>query len=408
MADALAVWLYGSHLATVEQERGRVRLTYTDEALQTFPLGTPLLSLSLPLREERYTQGAVLPFLDGLLPEGAPRRAAAEDFNVPAAETYALIRELGRECAGAVVIQPVMEPPPPQPRTSTARRLSEIEIDELVRNLRSAPLGIAQRVRISLAGVQEKLVLTRMLDGSWGSPVDGTPSTHILKPELAEYPKIVETEAFCMRFATHLGLRVADVQTTTIGDRRLLVVERYDRVVHDDGSVDRVHQEDMCQARGIPPVKKYQEDGGPSLRTIAEVVQTAAEPQAVEMLLRMTTANVLVGNGDAHGKNFSLLHERSGGLRLTPLYDVVSTLHYGQDRLAMYIDDVRRTNRVTRERLLNEARTWGLSARRASAVIDDLLERAPAALESAAEETPELPVEIPALVTAQRKQLFGS
>jgi serine/threonine-protein kinase HipA len=301
-----------------------------------------------------------------------------------------------------------MEPPPPQPRTSTAQRLSDTEIAELVRNLRSAPLGVAERVRISLAGVQEKLVLTRMPDGSWGSPVDGTPSTHILKPELAEYPKIVENEAFCMRFAKHLGLRVADVQTTTIGGRRLLVVERYDRVVHDDGSVERVHQEDMCQARGIPPVAKYQEDGGPSLRTIADVVQTAAEPQAVETLLRMTTVNVLVGNGDAHGKNFSILHERSGGLRLTPLYDVLSTLHYGQDRLAMYIDDVRRTNRVTRERLLNEAKTWGLSERRASAVIDDLLERAPAALESAAEETPELPGDIPALVTAQRNQLLGS
>jgi serine/threonine-protein kinase HipA len=301
-----------------------------------------------------------------------------------------------------------MEPPPPQPRTSTAQRLSETEIAELVRNLRSAPLGVAERVRISLAGVQEKLVLTRMPDGSWGSPVDGTPSTHILKPELAEYPKIVENEAFCMRFAKHLGLRVADVQTTTIGGRRLLVVERYDRVVHDDGSVERVHQEDMCQARGIPPVKKYQEDGGPSLRTIADVVQTAAEPQAVETLLRMTTVNVLVGNGDAHGKNFSILHERSGGLRLTPLYDVLSTLHYGQDRLAMYIDDVRRTNRVTRERLLNEAKTWSLSERRASAVIADLLERAPAALESAVEETPELPDEIPTLVTAQRDQLLGS
>jgi serine/threonine-protein kinase HipA len=408
MADALAVWLCGSHVATVEQERGRVRLTYTDEALETFPLGTPLLSLSLPLREERYTQGVVLPFLDGLLPEGAPRRAAAEDFNVPASGTYALIRELGRECAGAVVIQPDMEPPPPQPRTSTAQRLSETEIAELVRNLRSAPLGVAERVRISLAGVQEKLVLTRMPDGSWGSPVDGTPSTHILKPELAEYPKIVENEAFCMRFAKHLGLRVADVQTTTIGGRRLLVVERYDRVVQDDGSVERIHQEDMCQARGIPPLKKYQEDGGPSLWTIADVVQTAAEPQAVETLLRMTTVNVLVGNGDAHGKNFSILHERSGGLRLTPLYDVLSTLHYGQDRLAMYIDDVRRTNRVTRERLINEAKTWSLSERRASAVIADLLERAPAALESAVEETPELPGEIPTLVTAQRDQLLRS
>jgi serine/threonine-protein kinase HipA len=405
VADRLFVWLYGIRVAVVEQERGRLRLSYTDESLERFPPGTPLLSLALPLTAERYTQGVVRPFLDGLLPEGAARRAVAEDFGLLSTDTFGLIRALGRECAGAVVIQPADDPAPPKATTRTAEPLSEAEIAEQVANLRSAPLGVTQRVRISLAGVQEKLVLTRMSNGSWGRPVDGTPSTHILKPELAEYPSTVENEAFCMRVAKHLGLPVAAIETTTIAGRRLLIVERYDRVVHPDSSVERIHQEDLCQATGTPPTKKYQEDGGPSLRRVADLVQAAATPQSVETLLQMTTVNVLIGNGDAHAKNFSLLHESTGALSLAPLYDLVSTLHYGDDRLAMYVDDVRRTNRVTADRLVKEASQWGLSKRRASQVVADMLDRALTAVEAARDETEGLPDGILRVVKTQHSKL---
>jgi serine/threonine-protein kinase HipA len=149
--DTLAVWLYGNHVAIIDQERRRPRLEYTDTALARYPLGTPLLSLSLPVRKERFSQGAVRPFLDGLLPEGESRKAIA-------------------------------------PTTTTAKTLDSEEIEALVRDLRSAPLGVGGRVRISLAGVQEKFALARMPDGRWGRPVDGTPSTHILKPEITSFP----------------------------------------------------------------------------------------------------------------------------------------------------------------------------------------------------------------------------
>jgi serine/threonine-protein kinase HipA len=405
VADDLAVWLYGIRVAVVDQERNRFRLAYTEDALAGFPLGTPLLSLSLPLTTERYTHGVVRPFLEGLLPEGEARRAAAQDFDLSANDTYGLIRALGRECAGAVVIQPAAEPAPQQPTTRTAEPVSDDEIAHLVANLRSAPLGVDERVRLSLAGVQEKLVLTRMPGGSWGRPVDGTPSTHILKPELADFPKTVENEAFCMRVARHLGLPVANVETTTIDGRRLLVVERFDRNVHPDGSVERVHQEDFCQATGRLPTMKYEDEGGPSLRQIAEILQSAAAADSVEVLLRSVTLNVVVGNGDAHGKNFSLLYERSGGLTLSPLYDVLSTLHYGLDKLAMYIDNVHRTNRVTADRLVAEATRWGLSKQRASEIVADVLERAPSAIEAAHNETGDLPDEIVVVARRQLTQL---
>jgi len=205
VADGLAVWLDGVRVAEISQERRRFRLVYTEDAIRRFELGVPLLSLSLPLTGQPYPHGVVRAFLDGLLPEGDARQAMARDFGIGADDTYGMIRAIGRDCAGAFVIQPDDEPVPPRPTTLTAEPLTDAEIADLVANLRSAPLGAGGRVRISLAGVQEKLLLTRMPDGKWGRPVDSTPSTHILKPEIATLPDTVENEAFCMRLAKHLG-----------------------------------------------------------------------------------------------------------------------------------------------------------------------------------------------------------
>lgn len=405
MVDELAVWLNDDRVAIIDHDRGRPRLTYTAEALGRYALGTPLLSLSLPVANRRYPQGVVRAFLDGLLPEGELRAAIARDVGVRPADTYALIRALGRDCAGALVIQPADEPAPPSPTTVTAERLGPADLAGLVENLRAAPLGAGGRVRVSLAGVQEKLVLTRMPDGSWGRPVDGTPSTHILKPEIAGYPHTVENEAFCMRLARHLGLDVATVDTTEVAGRRLIVVERYDRVVRDDGSVERIHQEDLCQAIGTPPEAKYEEDGGPSLRRVADVLQSVAAPDALEKLLQAVTLTVALGNGDAHGKNFSLLHHASGELTLSPLYDLMCTLFYGDKRLAMYVDEVQRTDRVISTRIVNEAVRWGMPRERAVEIVGRLLDRVPPAAAAALEETDGVPVDLRSTIERQLERL---
>jgi serine/threonine-protein kinase HipA len=183
MAGELAVWLYGSQVALIDQQRpGQPRLIYTPEAVDSYEAGTPLLSLTLPVRPERYPQGVVKAFLDGILPEGDTRRAIADELGLRANDTFGLMKALGRDCAGAIVVQPVEEPAPPPATTTTARPLSESELGDLIANLRNAPLGVGGRVRVSLAGVQEKLLLTRLPEGRWGSPVDGTPSTHISRP----------------------------------------------------------------------------------------------------------------------------------------------------------------------------------------------------------------------------------
>jgi serine/threonine-protein kinase HipA len=402
MADGLAVWLHGLRVALIDQERGRLRLAYTDEALAQYAPGTPLLSLSLPAGARRYAHGLVRPFLDGLLPEGEARQAIANAFHLPRDDTFGLIRALGLDSAGAMVILPAAEPAPPPPTTLTAEPLHEDEIGALLDDLRRAPLGVSSRVRLSLAGVQEKLLLTRMPGGSWGRPVDGTPSTHILKPAIERFPGTVENEVFCMRLARNLGLDVPAVEMATVAGQRLIVVERYDRTVRPDGSVERIHQEDFCQATGIAPEQKYEEDGGPALRQIAEILQVAVSPDSLDQLLRAVTLNVAIGNGDAHGKNYSLLHEPSGALRLAPLYDLVCTLVYGDDRLAMYIDNLHRSDRVTADRLVNEAVRWGMSRRRGVEVVSDLLERIPASAEAARDETEGL---TPAVLAAVESQL---
>jgi serine/threonine-protein kinase HipA len=410
MAEPLAIWLYGRQVAVVEKERhDRLRLSYTEDALATYEGGTPLLSLALPLTRDRYPNGVTRAFLDGLLPEGDPRNAIAADLNLLASDVFGLITALGKDCAGALIIQPQDDPPPSLPTTRNAEPLSADDLGELVANLRSAPLGIDRNVRLSLAGVQEKLLLTRMPDGTWGRPVEGTPSTHILKPEIEKFGNTVENEAFCMRVAKHLGLSVASVETIPVDERPVLVVERYDRVVDPDGTVHRVHQEDFCQALGLPPSRKYEQDAGPTLARIARVLGGVADPSSTETLLRALTLNVALGNCDAHGKNFSLLHTESGVLRLAPLYDLLSTRLYPLDeKLAMYVDTVQKADRVTADRIVNEAARWGMARRSVEEIVADCLDRLPAAVSAAADEINGLPEELPALVLQRRNHLKSS
>ncbi len=407
MAGGLSIWLYGTLVARIEQgSNGRLRLQYTDDARTQFGLGTPLLSLNLPVVDQPYPNARTRAFLDGLLPEGETRATIAAEFDLVANDTFGLLRELGRDCAGALIVLPDESSPPAQATTSTATPLSDTELDELVRGLRSRPLGVSGRVRLSLAGIQDKLLLTKMPDGSWGRPVDNTPSTHILKPPHATYRNTVENEAFCMRVAKYAGLPVAEVEVIQVEGRKLIVIERFDRTVDAQRIVTRVHQEDLCQALGILPKNKYQEDGGPSLRKVAAVLMSATERSSLEALLRAVTFNVALGNADAHGKNFSLLHLQDLSLRLAPLYDLMSTLAYKAEgvteHMSMYVDSVQRIDRVTSDRLVAEATAWGLSGSRAVEIVSDLLGRLPEAVRKAAEEIDGLP---PTLLPAYEAQM---
>lgn len=389
--SALNVWAGSELLGRLQNQRGTIRFLYVTEAVERHGLGSPLISISLPTSTRPYPARACLPFFDGLLPEGEARRIIAYDFGLPEADTFALLKTLGRDCAGALAIVPSDSTPPGVPTVSAAQPLTTAELAHKVRNLRGFPLGVDQSVRVSLGGVQEKLLLTQQAEG-WGLPVEGSASTHILKPGRADLPGNVVSEALCLRVAAALGVPAAEVALDQVADSDALFVRRFDREVADDGTIHRLHQENACQALAVPVgsiPRKYEENGGPSLRSIATLLGRWGDLAHLDMLLRQTAINVLVGNADGHAMNTSILL-RAGRVALSPIYDIFSSLLYPiSTTLGMYINGQTDIRNVTIEDLVAEGEAWGLTAEHSGSIVRDLFAAAPKAVENALEETPE-------------------
>lgn len=386
----LDVWLYGIRVAVLRQARTRkMQLQYTEEAFAEFRIGQPVLSISMPLLPDRYPPGTVGPWLDGLLPEGEARTTIERTFGVARGDTYGLLQAVGRDCAGAIVIQPAGSPAPPEPGPPSLAPVDEREIAAELANLGRRPLGSDELVRVSLPGQQPKLLLARTAAGGWGRPESGAPSTHILKPQDERLPGMARNEAACVAAAGRLGLGAIDVAVDSIAGRDVLIVARYDRLIHDDGSVQRLHQEDLCQALGLPSnddAKYQQADRPPRYPDAAEILDTwsADGQQALLTLARAMTFNVVIGNADAHAKNISFIHQRNGTIEMAPLYDVASTIQYptidGRDGprpvsrdLALWIGEASTLDEVTIDDLVGEARSWGLSHRAATTAVNETL-----------------------------------
>jgi serine/threonine-protein kinase HipA len=302
------------------------------------------ISLSLPTDATEFTPAQSRPFFEALLPEGVVREQIASSLKLAASDSYGLLAELGRDCAGALQIVEHKR----LSDTPSVRWLNSGELDQLVRDLPQRPLGIDpadQRLRLSLAGVQRKAVVVRDREGRFGEPLNGMPSTHILKPQLAdeEYPDIAYNEFFCMRLARRCGLSAAKVELINVDGRACVVVERFDRDTA-SSPARRLHQEDLCQALGLTPDFKYQRPGwtAPSYAALAAVLDEHSLQPGVDRLAaaQATLFNFLVANADAHAKNISLLHEQSG-VRLAPLYDLVCIGAYPEvsAELALSIGD---------------------------------------------------------------------
>jgi len=374
--------MYGMRVGDLTRSRGILRFQYSPDAIGR-GLGTPLLSVALPVQRGVYRGEPVDAYFDGLLPEGEALRMLAYDFKVRDDDTVGLLAELGRDCAGALQIVPSNTAP--VPGAGSLELLTDDEVGERLRALRHAPLGVDERDRISLAGVQEKLVLAQTNDG-WALPLDGAPSTHIFKPAHPHLAATVVNEALCLAIARHAGLSAASATVDRFGEREVLVVERYDRT--HESPVARIHQEDMCQAHGISPRRKYEEHGGPTLKSCARVLlDWSSNPEDLENLLSLTTLNVAIGNANAHGKNISLLHHENGSVKLAPMYDVMCTRFYDADPTAgMFVDGQRNIDDINVQHLVHEAATWGIPSVRAGDIVAGVVDKLPAALERAAAE----------------------
>lgn len=295
------------------------------------------LSLSLPLRPEPYADDAARPFFANLLPEGEIRELIARQYHISEQNAYALLEKIGGECAGAVSILPRGSQPVDR---SGYTELDEEGLHKVLAELPTRPLLAGEKgIRLSLAGAQNKLPVFIDDKQKIHIATGNSPSTHILKPPIPRIEESVENEAFCMTLALQMQLPVAGVVLRKNGDK-ILVVTRYDRERKKDGTVVRLHQEDFCQALGVLPEQKYENEGGPSLERCfallkAHSIRPAADQRA---LLGWVIFNVLVGNADAHAKNLSILLTDKGP-RLAPFYDLLSTQVYPKlaERYAMKI-----------------------------------------------------------------------
>lgn len=382
----LAVWKAGDRIGTITETRRALTFIYAPAACAS-GLGRPVISVALPTQVAPYRGARVRAFFDGLLPEGDTRQMLAYDLGLDPGDVIGLLAALGRDCAGALVILPDDEEPA-KPGAPTL--ITDDDVAERLRALRFSPLGIDERVRVSLAGVQEKLLLARVGD-RWALPIDGAPSTHILKPPHPFLHGSVANEACAMRLCHHSGLAVAPVEVRVVGGIEVLVIERYDRARRPDGTVVRLHQEDLCQAQSLETSRKYEQAGGATLRGCARTVRDwTADPDAeLDAMLRWLTAVIIVGNADAHAKNLSLLHTDDGAVRLAPTYDMLCTTVYApvSTTLGMAVNGHRRIDGVRVDDIVAEGCSWGIRPAAARRIVDDLVARAPAALDAAARDT---------------------
>jgi len=360
---------------------GRLKLSYVDG----LELSSPLVSVNLPTQPKPYRGDNVAAFFNGLLPEGEARRIIGYDLGIDANDIFEMLRAIGAECAGALSITPEDPPPRQRPPDQTNPILTDDEIAYDLSRLHITPFGGGDEKRISLAGVQEKLLLTKTPDG-WTRPTSTLASTHLVKRRISLFPDTIPNEAACLELARKLGIRTTDSEICTFGNEQTLVIDRFDRHADRDGTIKRTHQEDLCQAIGLNPNDKYQRDREhPSLNDAASVLRDWGEPGELLHLFDQTLLTVLVGNADAHAKNISFLHTRPGFVQLAPAYDVMSLTQYDDHTptLGLRVNGVADANAVTLADVIAEGARWGLP----STVLRDRaaarIEQVPAALSAA-------------------------
>lgn len=335
MSPSLDVYLGAKHVGSLTRPgSGRLSFTYETDSAEA------RLSVSLPVQTARFPNARTRPFFEGLLPEGASREQIARLRGLSADNAFGLLAEIGAECAGAVVILPSGSPLPSADMSGVAW-LTDDELAARIADLPTHPLGVGSDVRLSLGGVQEKLLVTQAPDGRFSQPSGGAPSTHIIKPSTHAWEGIAINEAFCLRLAQSCDLPTVRFELVDRWRVSCLVVERFDRETNAArGTIHRLHQEDMCQALGRLPREKYQAESGPSCADVTALLRAESTAPALDInnFVRAVAFNYLIGNSDAHGKNFALLYG-ADGLRLAPLYDLVCTAAYPglTKRMAMFV-----------------------------------------------------------------------
>ncbi len=318
--------MHGKPVGILEQDpNGKMSFRYQE----SFPSNMQQISHSLPLsmNDRVFSEDECKPFFEGLLPESdSAREALAKRYGISSRNTFSLLQAIGKECAGAISFHDVTD----LIIAHESERVdvdfkTDVEIEALIKKLPTNPLlnGIDD-IRLSLAGVQDKMCIYMDHGDRVGIPKSGSFSTHILKPEIDGFSNSAYNEYFCLSLAKALNLTTVEVKFRKIGEIPCIIVERYDRLFDMKG-YKRLHQEDFCQALRKLPTQKYQNEGGPSLEDCFKLLDSLSPYLALDRirLAEYVLFNFLVGNTDAHGKNFSILYGFNTLPRLAPLYDVL-------------------------------------------------------------------------------------
>jgi len=372
MAD-LIVELYGARVGTLKGTSRTFDIRIDPAAVLKFGIDSPILSIAIPLTAVPVTarKSRRQNFFRELLPEGRMLSRLAQESGLEEYDVIGLLRNFGRDVAGAVQI---WDPDVPgEPKRPALEQLSTADVAIMLDEVRQNPLGNRlPNGKTSLPGVQDKIVLARTKEG-WNRVVNGWPSTHILKPESRDHPTMIYDEEYGARFAQAVGITTFSTWIEEFNDVPAVVIERYDRAP--DAPEGRIHQEDFNQVLGAAGNEKYQKYGGRvSLERAALVFSSRGDRDSLERLFRLVVVSVAVGNLDLHAKNISLLHRLDGSILLAPAYDVVPQAHQANDQeVALAIAGEYRHAAITKDLLITEGNAWGL--REAADIAEDTLVR---------------------------------
>ena len=330
MTRILDVYLHETYAGRLIQDKAGMLSFAYDEVYAKGD--NPALSVSMPLQLEPYGGSAARAFFSGLLPDDILLYRLAKYLGVSEKNPFALLEIVGGECAGALALYP-KGVKPPKATEQDVEILDNKKVIEILDLLKRRPLLVGEEgIRLSLAGAQNKIAVG-VSDGKIALIKGTTPTTHVLKPLITDITDIkdsVHNEFFCMRLAKLIGIDVPSVEIHFLDEMPYFLVERYDRIKQDDGNhVKRLHQEDFCQALGIMPEIKYEREGGPSISRCQKIINEHSSKPALDQMnfLQRIIFNYIIGNDDAHGKNFSLLYKNKKP-ELSPAYDILSTAVY--------------------------------------------------------------------------------
>lgn len=318
MSRSLNVFLYGKHVGVLtEGEIGRLSFEYNAD---TYPL-----SVRMPVRAEPYDAAFTEPFFENLTPEGDVLELLAQKYRMSRKNSFSVLSLIGGECAGAVSLYPG---DPVAQIDEPLRELTPHDIARIIDALPANPLltGLDCAPRLSLAGAQSKFAVRKSADGRYYRSDDMNPTTHIIKIANKRFEGLLENEFFCMLLSRSIFTDAVEVQMHEAEGRKYLEIERYDRRLVGE-KIERIHQEDFCQVLGYLSQKKYQSDDGPSIRQIYRALKQYSHRKAADSykFIRLLIFNYLIGNTDAHAKNFSVVHtNRNNSVILSPAYDLVS------------------------------------------------------------------------------------